>query len=482
MDNKIVSSEAKGEITKFETFVFALADVFGGGGLALLSVMYLPFLTNILKINPAWAGAVMMISKAWDAISDPLMGAISDNTRTRIGRRRPYLILGGALLIPIMALLWYPINFESHTLRVVYATIAYLLYATVSTIIGVPYSSLSTEITGDFSLRNRANLLRLAFSLLSTAICTLAPTMLFSRLTNQKINIWQFYFIIIFGFGSYYSIPNICAGIFCKERVPYVDEKIHFSFKIFLRPLKVKSFRKLIAIYSSQGVALNIVSAVVIYYSLYVVPGINSTIFLGTFLCMQLLLYPFLMKLVDKVPKTKIYRFGLPLTMLGAIIIALFPKEGAPILLYITVAFTALGFAGAQTMSWIIFPDVVDIGELSLKQRLSGSFSGVMTFINKVNLAISIFLVGAVLGATGFIHPTEEVPIPIQPIATQNVIRFLVVLAFVIIMGFAYYVASRFRLTPEISKRVKNLLDIRRERYFTKEESQEVEEILKEFG
>ena len=133
-------------------------------------------------------------------------------------------------------------------------------------------------------------------------------------------------------------------------------------------------------------------------------------------------------------------------------------------------------------MSWIIFPDVVDIGELSLKQRLSGSFSGVMTFINKVNLALSIFIVGAVLGATGFIHPTEEVPIPIQPIATQNVIRFLVVLAFVIIIGFAYYVASRFRLTPEISKRVKNLLDIRRERDFTKEESQEVEEILKEFG
>ena len=139
-----------------------------------------------------------------------------------------------------MALLWYPINFESHTLRVVYATIAYLLYATVSTIIGVPYSSHSTEITGDFSLRNRANLLRLAFSLLSTAICTLAPTILFSRLTNQKIDIWQFYFIIIFG-SSYYSIPNICAGIFCKERVPYADEKSVFLSKCFCSHLGLEA-------------------------------------------------------------------------------------------------------------------------------------------------------------------------------------------------------------------------------------------------
>ncbi|MDO5022847.1 MAG: MFS transporter [Eubacteriales bacterium] len=470
------------ELSKKELILFALADVFGGGGLAILSVIYLPYLTNILKINPAWAGAVVMISKAWDAISDPLMGVISDNTRSKIGRRRPYLILGGLLLIPIMALLWYPVSFESQIMRIVYVTLTYLLYATVSTIIAVPYSSMSTEITNDYSLRNKANLSRLAFSLLSTAICTLAPTMLFSRLTRQSIDVWQFYFILVLGFGTYFAVPNILAGVFCKERVPYGDEKIKFSFKTFIKPLRVKSFRKLIALHSSQSVALDIVSAVVIYYALYVVSSISSTIFLGTFLVMQLILYPFLMKKVDSIPKTKIYRFGLPLTALGALGIALFPKDASPVWLYVITAFTALGFAGAQTMSWIIFPDVVDIGELSLKQRMSGSFSGVMTFIRKVSAAIAIFLVGSVLGLTGFIHPTDAVPIPVQPLATQNAIRMLVVFAFVIIMGFAFFVARSFKISPELSKRIKQLLEIRRTREFTPEEDSEVDNILKQFG
>jgi Na+/melibiose symporter-like transporter len=469
-------------LSKKELILFALADVFGGGGLAILSVLYLPYLTNIIKINPAWAGTVIMISKAWDAVSDPLMGIISDNTRSKLGRRKPYLILGGMLLIPIMALLWYPVSFEDQTLRITYVAITYLMYATVSTVIAVPYSSMSTEITNDYSMRNKVNLNRLAFSLLSTAICTLVPTVLFSQLTKQKIDVWQFYFIIVLGFGLYFAVPNILAGIFCKERVPYGDEKIKFSFKAFVKPLRVKSFRKLIAMYSLQSVALDIVSAVIIYYALYVTPGISSTVFLGTFLCMQLILYPFLMKKVDTVPKTKIYRFGLPLTAVGAIAIALFPKHANPMLLYVITAFTALGFAGAQTMNWIIFPDVVDIGELSLKQRMSGSFSGAMTFIRKVSAAIAIFLVGVVLGATGFIHPTEAAPIPIQPIATQNAIRLLVVVAFVIIMGIAFFVAKSFKLTPELSKRIKQLLEIRRNREYTPQEKAEVQNILKDFG
>ncbi|NLD51673.1 MAG: MFS transporter [Clostridiales bacterium] len=74
-------------------------------------------MTNILHIHPAWAGAVVMISKGWDAVSDPMMGILSDNTRGRFGRRKPYLVLGGALLMVSMALLWLPVRFEAHWAR-----------------------------------------------------------------------------------------------------------------------------------------------------------------------------------------------------------------------------------------------------------------------------------------------------------------------------------------------------------------------------
>lgn len=286
-----------------ELLLFAWADVFGGGGQSILSVLYLVFLTNILQIHPAWAGAVVMISKGWDAVSDPMMGILSDNTRGRFGRRKPYLVLGGALLMVSMALLWLPVRFEAHWARVGYVTLTYLLYSTVSTIIAVPYSSMSTEITGDFSLRNRVNMARLVFSLVATALCTLIPTMLFARLTAGTLSLRDFYLIIVLGFGAAFAVPIVPAGLLAKERVPYEAQKAAFSLGTFMRPLRVRAFRQLLGLYLAQSITLDIVSAVVLYYGLYVVPGISATVFLGIFLGMQLLLFPVLMKLVDRVPK-----------------------------------------------------------------------------------------------------------------------------------------------------------------------------------
>lgn len=235
------------ELKRPELLLFAWADVFGGAQ-SVLAVLYLVFLTNILNISPAWAGVVVMISKVWDAVSDPMMGILSDNTRHALGRRRPYLILGGALLIVSLALLWLPVRFESHLARVLYVTLTYLFYSTVSTIISVPYSSMSTEITGDFSLRNRVNMTRLIFSLLSTALCTLIPTLLFSRLTKGTMTLNAFYLIISLGFGAFFAIPVVLAGFFAKERIPCPEEKSSFSLHTFMLPLKVRAFRTLLGL------------------------------------------------------------------------------------------------------------------------------------------------------------------------------------------------------------------------------------------
>lgn len=475
-------AKAVGELGRRELILFAWADVFGGGGQSILSVLYLVFLTNILHIEPAWAGAVVMISKAWDAVSDPLMGVLSDNTRSRMGRRRPYLVLGGALLVVSMALLWLPIGFSSHVARVAYVTASYLLYSTVSTIIAVPYSSMSTEITEDFDRRNRVNMVRLVFSLVATALCTLLPTMLFSRLTAGTLSLQAFYWILVLGFGLMFAVPVVLAGLFVKERVPYGAQRSAFSARSFVLPLRVGAFRRLLSLYLAQSITLDIVSAVVLYYGMYVVPGISSTVFLGMFLGMQLLLFPLLMRLVKRVPKPTIYRFGLPLSILGAAGIALFPSGGSPVLLYAITALTAMGFAGAQTMSWVMFPDVVDVGELSLNTRITGSFSGAMTFVRKASSALAIFAVGLTLSLSGFIKPSEALPSPVQGAGTQLAIRLIILLAFVLLMGAAWWLARGFRLSPELSKRVKALLTAQNAGGLTNEQRQEKQEILRLMG
>ncbi len=475
---------AEGKLAAGERWLFALGDFFGGGAQSVLSVLYLVFLTNVLGIEPGWAGTVVLVSKVWDAVNDPLMGMITDNTRTKMGRRRPYLLAGGILIFVATALIWLPVGFESQAAKTIFVTAAYLFYYTVSTIIAVPYSSMSTEITGDFDECNRVNVLRLMVSLCATALCTLIPSELFRAYSNGGISLGTFYLIMVFGFGTAFAVPLILIGLFGRERVPYGEQKTKFSLSGFARPFRVRAFRKLTVLYLAQAVTLDMVSAVVIYYSLYVVAGMSTMVFLGAFLGIQLVMYAVINRLLGRVSKTKIYRAGIPLAVAGSFCIAFYPA-GFPLWgLYALTAVTALGFGGAQVMNWIMFPDVVDIGELGLGERITGAFSGVMTFIRTASTAIAIFLLGQVLSATGFTAPTDAVPQPAQTGATVLGIRLFMFVPFALFMSTAWAVARKFRLTPEVSRRVKYFIEKQRAgqaETLSAEERAEREALMKEF-
>ena len=470
-------SHPKREVSIREKLIFCWANFFDGGGQTVVSLLYMIFLTNIIGINAGWAATVIMISKIWDAVSDPLMGVISDNTRSRFGRRKPFIFAGGILLLAAMALLWFPVNFSSQAVTLVYVILTYLIYSTVATVISVPYSSLSTEIATSYDETNRINFMRQAFSLVATIVASLVPTMLFEALTAGKITTYQFYFAVVIGFGLFFAIPLILTGLFVKERVPYGETKSQFSFRQFIKPLRVRSFRKLLGLYLCQAINLDIMGSVVLYFSLYVITGMSSTVFMGSFLALQMVMLPILTLLAKKVPKTKLYSFGLPLSMACAIFISTYQADGSPIFVYIAAALMSIGVSGAQTMSWIIFPDVVDIAQLGLGERIAGSLSGAMTFARKAAATIAIFVVGNILNLTGYIPKTDGMPTPVQPASAIIGIRAILIFSWVVIMGLGFLLARKFSLSPAISDRVKYFLQ---GTALTKEEAKEKEALIRE--
>jgi len=451
------------QMKKREKAIFAWGDVFGGGAQALIGVLYLIFLTDVIGLNPAIAATAILISKIWDAVSDPLMGVISDNTRTKIGRRRPFILGGGILVIIAFALMWLPTGgWQSETAKVVFAIATFFFFSTVSTIILVPYSSLSAEITTNVKERNTVNIVRLVVSTLATAVCTLVPSMILEVYKAGNIGIETFYIVVGIGFGLFFALPLILIGLFTKERVVLPNDKSTFHVTTFVKPLKVKAFRGLVYMYLCQSISMDILSAGIIYYALYVVGG-SPTIFLGTFIGIQLLMFPIIHKLVNKVDKKKIYYFGLPIAVVGFVFVGLYPV-GWPIAgAYALTAVTALGFAGAQLMSWIIFPDAVDAGELKLKERPTGSFSGIMTFIRKTSSAIAIQIFGIMLYISGYVKPTTLNQNPVQPDSALLGIRLAMSMSFVLLMTVGYFVARKFVLTNERSILVRKFLGLRLE-------------------
>lgn len=466
-----------------ELLLFASADIWGGGGQTVISVLYLVFLTNVLGVNPGLAGTTLMLCKIWDAVIDPVLGVIGDNTRTRWGRRRPYMIFGGVFLLMAMALLWLPVRFDAPLAQAGFIAITNILYATVASAIGIAYSSMSAEISDDYTQRNRVNVTRLIFSMTATAICTILPTKLFEMLQDEQISVVAFYLIVVAGFGLLFTLPIVFAGLFCKERIAYPDEKARLDPKELIAPLRLSAYRKLLALYLTQSVTMDTISAIIMYYGMYVVSGISPTVFLGIFLVVQLMMFPVLGRLMRRISKTKLYRAGLPLAILGAAAISLYPSDWPAYGVYILTGLTALGFAGAISLSWIIYPDVVDIGELVDGKRSAGAYSATMTFIRQISTAFTMFIIGNALSLSGFVNPTDEVPHPAQPEATVWVIRLIMLVVFVALGANGWRAASRLRLSPEISEKVKRLLTLRRQpdAQISQADQREIDAIIAEY-
>lgn len=187
------------EVGLGEKLCFALGDVFGGGGAALLNVLYFWFLSSVIGLSPALAGFVFAVGKIWDALSKPILGQLSDNARTRWGRRRPFLLAGGMLLLLALGVLYFPSATWPTTARTAFALLGVLFYTTVATTITTPYASLSTEVATVAQERNFLNIMRLACSGLAGAVVTLTATQVSHAVQAGTLSAGHAALLIVFG-------------------------------------------------------------------------------------------------------------------------------------------------------------------------------------------------------------------------------------------------------------------------------------------
>ncbi len=393
------------KISKKEMVTFAAGDLFGGGAQLIIGFFYLRFLTDVIRINPILAGTVILISKIWDALSDPLMGVITDNTRTKFGRRKPYLLAGFFLIIISFTLLWYGPNFQSESLRFSFVVFSYLFFSTVSTIVMVPYTAFSSEITTDVIKRGRVNSMRLFFSQLSSLIGATLP-MVIVNLFDDKLG----YTVMGFVFAVFFAIPFLLIFLFCEERVDIPKEKSTFEFKKILSPFKIKTYRSLIIIYLLAFFVMDVVSAIFTYYMTYFIGREDLLeLVLGTMLLSQIAALPLVAILSEKIGKPKTYILGSVIFIMGSFALGFYNVNWHISSVFIISAFVGLGLIGCIVMPWVMFPDVTDISQLAFGERRSGAFAGFMTFSRKFSSAIGIWVVGFMLAATGYIIPGEAI-------------------------------------------------------------------------
>ena len=125
---------------------YGVGDLGGNLFFTVVSFHLLIFFTDTLGLPPALTGLAFTVARLWDAVTDPLMGVISDRTRTRWGRRRPYLLAGAPLLLAGIAVLFVDPGLGTPGALFAWAVIVYSLANTAYTVAFIPYNSLTPDL------------------------------------------------------------------------------------------------------------------------------------------------------------------------------------------------------------------------------------------------------------------------------------------------------------------------------------------------
>lgn len=457
-------------------------------------------------IAMAVASTIMMVAKFWDAITDPFMGFISDNTRGKWGRRKPYMFFGGISLFLCIFLVFLParewgMNVGGFTAYIIFM---YLLWNTCSTVTQVPYCSMSSDITPSFRERNNANTVKLVFTAIASGLGYVLPLVFIEALTNPdgtgflfvpQLTSTQFWLCMSLVFGTLFGGGLVICGIFVKERIKPKTPKKHFNLKQFANsyavPYKNRSYRWHIVMYVTAFICMDIISALAVYYATDVWHGyelfgmkMSSLFIIAPMMVAAVVMFPLARVMMDKKSKQFAFRMGLPFYIAGGVMLAAMdPSWAPPILVPIVALIMGLGFGGAQMMPWIIFPDTVDVAEMATGQRPTGTYSGMMTLARKVGGGLGVGMVGWVIGALGYVENTSNDPSAYvqQSDTVLLVVRLTLGISVAVFITIALIASLKYKVTSEKLTRIRYFIEARKSgKALTDEESAEREALIAE--
>ncbi len=466
-----------------EKLCYGIGGLMDGGGVALMSCIMLKYMTT-MGIAMAIASTIMMVAKIWDAITDPLMGFLSDNTRSKYGRRKPYMVLGGISIIIAIFLLFLPVREWGMSVDgfIPYVLIMYLLWNTASTVSQVPYCSMASDISPSFKERNNANTVKLIFTAIASGLAYVLPLLFIESLIDPEgwmfmphLSGTDFWLCISIIFGVLFGGGLILCGIRVKERIKPNGPKEKFTAKQFIKnyiqPYKNKSYRWHIAMYVSAFACMDMISALAVYYATDVWRGyelfgmtMSSMFIIAPLMVAAVVMFPLARYVMDKKSKQFAFRMGLPFYIFGGIMLAVMdPSWTPPILVPIVALIMGLGFGGAQSMPWIIFPDTLDVAELATGTRPTGTYSGMMTLARKVGGALAVGMVGWIIGGCGYIEKDNLTdPDPLQPDSVLLVIKLVLGIAVVVLITIAFLSSFKYKLNNKILARIRYFVDAKK--------------------
>lgn len=371
-----------------------------------------------LGMNPALVGLLGALPRLTDAITDPLMGYISDNTRSRWGRRRPYIFVGAIAVGLVFAALWQLPAGKSEIFYFWYFLGGSLIFYLAYTIYATPWVALGYELTPDYHERTRLmgvqNFIgNIAYMISPYFLAIMYSETMFDDVVDGAANLAIMIAVVVTAMG-------VLPAIFLRERLKDLaaaesegksgmGEVILDFLRGFATTLKFKPFLKLCAatflVFNGFILIASFQSYVIIYY-VFRGDAAAGAEFVGHSGLLQavtaLLVIALITWLATRIGKRRAFFVSTGVSMIGYALKWFCYTPDDPWLVLIPAPLMAFGLAGLFTLMPSMICDVVDADEINTHERREGMYGSIFWWVVKLGQSVAIFGGGLLLNATGF--------------------------------------------------------------------------------
>ena len=469
--------------TKTQKVAFGQKAAFGFG---MLANQMFPAVISIFIVVlvqglgfPGWMwGVVSLVPRLFDAITDPIMGFISDNTKSRWGRRRQYVFIGSLIMGVSFVVMWQLFKENSVEFNFIYFLLTSLVFYLGLTIFSVPYVAMGYEMSDDF--HERTNIMAVA-QWIGQWAWVIAPWFWIamddkewfpsSDVAVRELAIWV---------GGICMILAMIPAIFIKSKSTLNEQydditlknimgRLHTIFVInFHEAFKIKAFRKLCVATFLIFNAFNTVAAftyfIIVYYLFDGVTGKEGAwIWPALFgsvgaLVTTFLVIPIVTVMSKKLGKKRAFVISQSISILGYIMLWFLFIPGKPYMFLLALPFFSFGIGGLFTLMMSMTADVIDLDELNTGKRREGVFGAIYWWMVKFGFGIAGGLTGVIFSLIGFEsgNPTQS---------DEAIFGLRLFFTGLPILGtlFAIWVMSDYSITEERAKEIRLELDQRNE-------------------
>ena len=366
------------------------------------------FYTDVFGIGMGAVATLMLVSRFWDAVNDPIIGALSDKTHSRWGRYRPWLLFGAPLTALVLVLTFLAHPEWSQSGKIIYMAVTYCILVLGYTCVNIPYGTLCGAMTQNIDERAQLNTSRSVSAMVAIGIINIVTIPLIGFFGGG--NPQQGYLLTAILYGAIFAACHIFCFAKTKEVVE-VPRQQKLPLKVQIRSvLRNKPYLLALLGQILFGFILYGRNADMLYYFTYVEGSATLFSLYSLVIIVPAIIgagcFPMVFKrTANKGWAASIFALGTGVTMIA---LYFFSPNASPVAFYTFAALSQFFFSGFNTAIYAIIPDCVEYGEWETGVRNDGFQYAFISLGNKIGMALGTSLLAVALGAAGYVSNAEQ--------------------------------------------------------------------------